>query len=43
MFKNKLTNIMGLIDTLNDKAKENDYSIQKELATKNKDDYELSL
>lgn len=39
MFKNKLNNIIGLIDTLNDNSKNNIESKN----TKNNDNYEMSL
>ena len=42
MFQNKLTNIMSIIDNLNDKAK-NDNAILEEDYNNDKDDFEISM
>ena len=42
MFQNKLTNIISIIDNLNDKAK-NDNAILEEDYNNDKDDFEISM
>jgi len=42
MFQNKLTNIIGIIDSLNDNKQDYDYENELE-EINNKDDFDISL
>lgn len=42
MFQNKLTNIIGIIDSLNDNKQDYDYENELE-EVNNKDDFDISL